>query len=81
MSKDVVTTKDFNKAKEEWLKKKAESNKKSSRRSQRSYRKKKKKSIIGLSMKIKSRGWDKSPSLSVFWIVEQDAVVEWSLLR
>ena len=28
MSKDVVTTKDFNKAKEEWLKKKAESNKK-----------------------------------------------------
>ena len=28
MSKDVVTAKDFNKAKEEWLKKKAESNKK-----------------------------------------------------
>ena len=28
MSKDVVTTKDFNKAKEEGLKKKAESNKK-----------------------------------------------------
>ena len=28
------------------------------------------------------RGWDKSPSLSiVFWIVEQDAVVEWALLR
>ena len=25
------------------------------------------------------RGWDKSPSL--FWIVEQDAVVEWALLR
>ena len=26
------------------------------------------------------RGWDKSPSLSIiFWIVEQDAVVEWAL--
>ena len=26
-----------------------------------------------------TRGWDKSPSLSiVFWIVEQDAVVEWA---
>ena len=22
-----------------------------------------------------------SPSLSIFWIVEQDAVVEWALLR
>ena len=26
------------------------------------------------------RGWDKSP-LNYFWIVEQDAVVEWALLR
>ena len=27
-------------------------------------------------------GWDKSPSLSnCLWIVEQDAVVEWALLR
>ena len=23
------------------------------------------------------KGWDKVPSLSMFWIVEQDAVVEW----
>ena len=28
------------------------------------------------------RGWDQSPSLfNCFWIVEQDAVVEWALLR
>ena len=40
MSKDVVTTKDFNKAKEEWLKKK-QNPIKSSRRSQRSHRKEK----------------------------------------
>ncbi len=27
------------------------------------------------------RGWDKSPQpLNYFWIVEQDAVVEWALL-
>ena len=27
------------------------------------------------------RGWDKSPSLDIFFgIVEQDAVVEWALL-
>jgi len=30
----------------------------------------------------RKRGWDKSPSLLiVFLIVEQDAVVEWALLR
>ena len=55
MSKDVVTTKDFNKAKEEWLKKKAESNKKLKKISKITLRRKVKKSIIGLSMKIKSR--------------------------
>ena len=27
------------------------------------------------------RGWDKSPNLSIILIVEQDAVVEWALLR
>ena len=28
------------------------------------------------------RGWDKNSRLDiVFWIVEQDAVVEWALLR
>ena len=54
MSKDVVTTKDFNKAKEEWLKKKAESNKKAQEDLKDHIEKKKsKKSIIGLSMKIK----------------------------
>ena len=30
---------------------------------------------------IEQRGWDKVLASQLFWIVEQDAVVEWALLR
>ena len=30
---------------------------------------------------MENRGWDKVLASQLFWIVEQDAVVEWALLR